>query len=125
MLSINFAPQPYSVAAGDFNNDNRSDIVVANSGVDNIGIFLGYGDGRFASVITFSTGIGSQPYSVAVADFNNDGQIDIVVVNVGSKNINILYGYGNGSFTDVKTYSNGHDVMLCHKRKRFEYHFNR
>jgi hypothetical protein len=95
---------PYALTVDDINADDRLDVIVANQGTNNIGIFLGYGDGRFASVITFSTGIGSQPYSVAVADFNNDGQMDIVVVNVGSKNIGILYGYGNGTFSAIVIY---------------------
>ena len=32
---------PYAVASGDFNNDNRLDLVIANEGTDSIGIFLG------------------------------------------------------------------------------------
>ncbi|CAF1082681.1 unnamed protein product [Adineta steineri] len=40
---------PYMVAVGDFNNDGRSDIVVANYGVNNVGIFLGLGNGVFGT----------------------------------------------------------------------------
>ena len=32
---------PYSVIAGDFNRDNRSDMAVVNSGTDSIDILLG------------------------------------------------------------------------------------
>ncbi|CAF1549090.1 unnamed protein product, partial [Rotaria sp. Silwood1] len=35
---------PWSVAIGDFNNDTILDIVVANLGSDNVGVFLGRGN---------------------------------------------------------------------------------
>ena len=38
---------PWGISVGDFNNDHRSDIVVANSNTNNIGVFLGYGNGTF------------------------------------------------------------------------------
>jgi len=50
------------VAVGDFDNDSRLDIDVANSGTNNVGIFLGNDTGTFSSQITYSTGLGSQPY---------------------------------------------------------------
>ena len=99
--------QPYGIAVGDFNNDGRSDIVVANSGTNNVGVLLGYGNGSFAAIITYSTGDGSYPIAVAVGDFNNDDRLDIVVANYDTNNVGVLLGYGNGSFSIVKTYSTG------------------
>ena len=52
---------PRGIVVGDFNNDNHSDIAVTNSGTNNIAIFLGYGNGSFANMITYSTGNGSNP----------------------------------------------------------------
>ncbi|CAF0890611.1 unnamed protein product [Adineta steineri] len=98
---------PYSVAVADFNNDKQLDIVVANYGTNNIGIFLGYGNGTFSSQTTYSTGDNSQPFSVTIGDFNNDQQLDIVVANFGANNIGIFLGYGNGSFSSQTTYSTG------------------
>ena len=99
--------QPQSVAIGDFNNDSRSDIVVANYGTNNMGIFLGYGNGVFNPMISYSTGINSSPYGVAIADLNNDNQLDIVVTNSAIDNIIIFIGFGNGSFSLLRTYSTG------------------
>jgi hypothetical protein len=48
---------------------------------------------------------GSNPLSVAVADFNNDTRLDIVVANFDSNNVSVLLGYGNGSFANQTTYS--------------------
>ncbi len=103
--------KPCSVAVGDFNNDSRLDIVVANSGTNNIGIFLSNGSGTFSSQVTYSTGFDSQPYSVAVLDFDNDTRLDIAVVNYIGNSVIVFFGFGNGSFrmTDQSEYYIGFD----------------
>jgi predicted nucleotidyltransferase len=95
---------PNSVTIGDFNNDDLLDIAVTNSGTNNVGILLGYGNGSFTSQTTYSTGHESAPVSIALADFNNDQQLDIVVANSDADNIGILLGYKNGTFASVQTY---------------------
>ena len=55
------------------------DIVVANFLSCNIGVFLGYGNGSFATIVTYSTGRHAFPLTVTVADFNNDDRLDIAV----------------------------------------------
>ena len=97
-IEYNYGPR--SVAVGDFNNDTWLDMVVANNIVNNIAIYLGYGNGTFSSLIMYSTGSGSTPYMVAVGDFNNDHQLDIAVANFGTNNIGIFLGFGNGSFAN-------------------------
>ncbi|CAF4948368.1 unnamed protein product, partial [Rotaria sp. Silwood1] len=92
-----------SIAVGDFDNDTRIDIVVANYGYDNIGVLLGYGNGSFTKQITYLTG--SRPASVAVGDFNKDNRLDIVVANSNDINVSVLLGHGDGSFTSQMTYS--------------------
>ena len=103
--STGYDSLPYSVVIGDFNNDHYLDIAVANYGTDNVGVFLGYGNGSFTIQITYSTSSRSSPYSVVLNDFNNDGQLDIAVVNSGTNNVGIFLGYGNGSFISQMTYS--------------------
>jgi hypothetical protein len=107
LFSTGNQSQPQSVAIGDFNNDDYLDIAVANSGTNNIGILLGYGDGYFTDQLTYSTGHDSLPSSISVGHFNNDSYLDIVVVDSATENIGILFGYGNGIFTNVITYSTG------------------
>jgi hypothetical protein len=99
--------QPTSVAIGDFDNDDKLDLAISNSGTNNIGILLGYGNGSFADQITYSTGDYSRPTSIVVSDFNNDTQLDFAVTNSDSNNIGIYFGYGNGTFRMVATYSTG------------------
>ncbi|CAF3154083.1 unnamed protein product [Rotaria sp. Silwood2] len=100
---------PCSVAVGNFNNDNHSDIVVANCESNNLSIFLGFGNGSFAIGATYSTGDRSRPSSVAIADFNKDNRMDIVVANFGTNNVFLLYGYGNGSFGNNELHPLGYD----------------
>jgi hypothetical protein len=102
---------PYSVSIGDFNNDSQSDIVVSNSEIDNVAILLGFGNGTFALPALYSTGARSRPYTVSIADFNNDNIMDIVVANSGTNNIFLLYGNGNGTFGNEKLYSLGYNYL--------------
>jgi hypothetical protein len=50
------------ICIGDLNDDNRMNIVTANKGSDSVGVLLGHGDGNFVDAMTYSTGMGSQPY---------------------------------------------------------------
>ncbi|CAF4155908.1 unnamed protein product, partial [Rotaria sordida] len=99
--------QPHSIAIGDLNNDGRSDIVVANYGTHNVGVLLGRSHGVFEPMRTYSTEVGFAPYSVSVADFNNDNRLDIVVTYSKTDNIAILLGDGNGTFVVGATYLTG------------------
>jgi hypothetical protein len=85
-----------ALATGDFNKDGRLDIAVTNPVSNNIGVFLGDENETFASITIYTAGDGLQPQSVAVSDFNNDGQSDIAVANYGTNNVGILLGVGDG-----------------------------
>ena len=100
--------RPYSVAAGDVNNDHQMDIVVANYGTNNIGVLLGRSDRKFTPITTYPTGPGSAPYCVALADFNNDTYLDIVVTTSETDSIVIFFGDGDGTFATSRTYSTGY-----------------
>jgi hypothetical protein len=93
------------VCFGDLNADNQTDSVVANVDSDSVGVFLGYGNGIFANMTTYSTGIGSQPWWIALSDVNNDNVLDIVSANTGSNTIGILLRNGDGTFATVIRYS--------------------
>ncbi|CAF5151400.1 unnamed protein product, partial [Rotaria sp. Silwood1] len=93
-----------SIAIGDLNSDNRSDIAFINNDTSTIGIMLGY-DEFFPIQMTYATD--RAPCSVAVGDFNHDTRLDIVVANRDSNTVDILLGYRNGSFANQTTYSTG------------------
>ncbi len=81
---------PYYVAAGDVNGDGYPDIIVANYYANNIGVLLNRGNGTFAAQIAYSTGTGSEPYSVRVADLNGDGSLDIIAGNYNADNVGVF-----------------------------------
>ncbi|CAF1344476.1 unnamed protein product [Rotaria sp. Silwood1] len=97
--------RPKSFTIGDFNNDNEMDIAVANSGINNVGIFLRYDNGSFRNQVAYAAD--SSPWSIAVGDFNNDTILDIVVANLGSDNVGIFLGWSDGSFSNQKTFTTG------------------
>ena len=99
--------RPQSFAIRDFDNDDRMDIAVANSASNTVGIFFGYNNYSFTPQLTYGTGPGSSPRSIAVDDFNQDNCLDIVVANRGSDNIGVFYGNGDRSFSSQKTFSTG------------------
>lgn len=101
--------EPNEVAVGDFNDDNRLDIVVVNSMSHNIIVLLGCGDGTFVNQITYFINSNSAPYSVAIDDIDNDARIDLVIADFTLNCVYILLGYGNGSFGNQKTYFTGDD----------------
>ena len=103
---------PVWVAVGDLNNDNIPDLAVANFKGGNIGIYLGYGDGTFHYSMSHSTDNTSNPSSVAIEDFDKDNSVDIAVLNSGTKNIAIFYGYGNGTFSSPIKYSMKRNSVL-------------
>jgi predicted nucleotidyltransferase len=109
MFSTGNASHPCSVAVADLNNDQRLDIVVANSGTDNVGVFLANGNGTFRSQMIYSTGIRTRPCSVVIGDFNNDTRLDIAVANYGASSVSIFLGHGNGTFVDQMIFQAGFD----------------
>ncbi|CAF3176865.1 unnamed protein product [Rotaria socialis] len=78
---------PIEVAVGDFNSDTFVDIIIANYGINTVGILLGYGNGSFTNVKLFSISYASYPFSISVGDFNGDRKLDFVIVNEGSDNL--------------------------------------
>ncbi|CAF4404215.1 unnamed protein product, partial [Adineta steineri] len=104
-LSTGYDSVPYSLAISELNNDDTLDIIVVNHGANNVGIFLGQGNGAFEIQVIISTGYKSQPYSVAVDDLNNDIYMDIVVACSDLNTIEVLLGFGDGSFTIPYKYS--------------------
>jgi uncharacterized protein (TIGR03437 family) len=90
---------PASVAVGDFNRDLLPDLVVANQGANNVSLLLGNGEGGFTLATDSPFQAGTEPVSVAVADFNEDGIRDLAIVNYQSGNVTVLLGNGTAGFT--------------------------
>ena len=104
-------------AVGDLNGDSRPDLVVAvqcnywtSEGC--VAVLLGNGDGSFQTPVTYSSG-GQSAVSVALADLNGDGKVDVVVANQFPDYISntgvvaVLLGNGDGTLGSPVKYSSG------------------
>jgi hypothetical protein len=97
--------QPISVAVGDFNNDGKPDLAVANSNDNTVSVLVGNGDGTFQRAANYA--VGSTPYWVAVGDFNGDGKPDLAVANYDGGVVSVLLGNGDGTFQAAVNYGAG------------------
>jgi len=98
---------PDGVTAGDFNQDGNLDLAVANGNSvapSTVSILLGNGDGTFQPPVSYP--LNTNGASVATADFNHDGKLDLAVVdNIGL--LSILLGNGDGTFRPRVDYPAG------------------
>jgi hypothetical protein len=121
-----------SIAVADVNRDGKLDLLVANQCVtdDNcslhnfgigrggVGVILGNGDGTFQPAHVYLSG-GYAATSIAVADVNGDGKLDLALAHEcgdsdcsGRGVLGVLLGNGDGTFQSAVTYgSGGYEAM--------------
>ncbi len=100
------------VAVGDFDKNGKLDLAIAaglNNGDYAVEILLGNGDGTFQSPATYTANVGGAN-SVTAADFNGDGNLDLVFsggFDSDSTQVAVLLGNGNGTFKNPAYYTTG------------------
>lgn len=103
---ITVGNQPSAIVVGTFNtknNDTNLGFVVTNFKDSTYSVFNGNGDGTFKEVTGSPFPLpatASGPVAMTTADFNGDGYPDLAIVNQTTKNVTILEGNGNGTFTE-------------------------
>jgi hypothetical protein len=94
---------PGAVKLADLNGDGIPDLIVANSGSNNVLVYPGLGNGQFGPELNGGKGFftGTNPVSITVANLN--GRPDLVVANQGSNDVSILLNVAtaDGGFTFV------------------------
>ncbi|RYF50840.1 MAG: hypothetical protein EOO39_43890, partial [Cytophagaceae bacterium] len=103
------ASQPNSVVMADFNNDGYLDFAVGNSNSVSVSVYLGLGTGLMNAPVTYTASpntylnsANTGPSLVNVADFNNDGIVDIIATNTSYNTVSVLQGTGSGSFATAR-----------------------
>jgi hypothetical protein len=94
---------PRAVVNADLNGDGFLDLVVANSGSNNISALLGDGGGVF-TFPSIDSPAGQAPTAIAIADFNLDGKLDVATTNTNANNVSLMLGDGLGHFTKAGDY---------------------
>jgi FG-GAP-like repeat len=94
---------PVALGVGDFNGDKKMDLAVANYTASSVTVLLNTSS---VSTLSFSQAsgspyaTGSNPTSIAVADFNGDKHLDLAVGSFTGENVTMLLGSATGSFTE-------------------------
>jgi Ca2+-binding RTX toxin-like protein len=97
---------PIGIEAVDIDGDGDLDLVVANPGRNpgligtgtgnTLSILRNNGDGTFAAPVTVTTGVGP---SLTTGDFDQDGDFDLVTVNLTDDTVSFLQNDGIGNFS--------------------------
>ena len=94
------------IVAGDFNKDGKLDLAVlwlVGRGPVQLGVYLNDGLGHFTPGNNYVIGVSSVHVarSLATADLNGDGKLDLIAPDVSNSTVAVLYGNGDGTFQNA------------------------
>lgn len=94
---------PNDLAVGDFDRDGDLDLAVCNklTPTGTVTILVNNGAGGFSTGSI--SAVGDTPTSVAVADLDGNGTLDLAVANNLSRNLMVRFGNGSGGFGPALT----------------------
>ena len=93
------------VTCGDYDNDGRIDIYVANDTTPNF-LYRNVGDGRFIDIAPFAGaaynehGVAEGGMGVDFGDYNNDSALDIFVTNFSNETNTLYHNTADGALID-------------------------
>ena len=101
----------FDLAAADFNEDGKDDVVLATDG----GLVLCAGSS--SGVLGAPVAIAGQQKCVVTADLNRDGHVDVIATNSmldgdWGSNVSVFLGGGDGTFTALPTFYSGYKPAL-------------
>lgn len=99
---------PSNVTVGVFRTGSGIlDLAVTNRFDNTVSVLLGNGDGTFQPEVPYSIGQSSWFPAIAVGDFDQDGNLDLVATNFGGGTVSVLLGNGDGTFGAATSYAVG------------------
>jgi hypothetical protein len=98
-----------NLAIGDLNKDGNPDVIATNPLRSSISVFLSHPDGTLDPAVNLPVGVmgGSHPFSLAIADFNGDGNNDVAVADDTTGTMRVRLGHGDGTFEPEVPYDIG------------------
>ncbi len=97
---------PKALVVGDFNQDQKPDVAVVYYITNNVAIYLNTGNTAAPLAASSTVDLSASangPRTLATADFDRDGKLDLVVGNELTGKLLVLYGSGNGQFSSPPT----------------------
>ena len=93
-----------ALAAGDLNGDGNSDLVFVNERTNRLTSVIKYSYLNLGEITNYD--LSSSPRAVELADFNNDGKLDVSILDE-TNTVSIMPGDGNGKFGKAAIFSVG------------------
>ena len=103
IVSVGNGPVGFDLA--DVNDDSLPDVILANMTDGTLELYLGTGRGELTKAGSVTLGL--EPIDLTCQDFDNDGDIDVVVTgrdSGGSYSLSVVGGDGLGGLSVVNTY---------------------
>lgn len=103
---------PYFMAAADLTLNRKQDLIVGGVNGAGLNVFLGNGDGSFASPLALPSCGSSTSFPRVLADFNGDNKPDLITTD-GQSSLYICLGNGDGTFGTPTQYFAGNEPTLA------------
>jgi hypothetical protein len=101
-FDVHSHPHPHGVAVGAFSDKGKLDVVTDSWGNNQIELLEGDGKGGLRLPGRYFR-VGRRPYErLRSADFNHDGNPDVVTTNLDDDTVTILLGDGKGGFREAQ-----------------------